>query len=141
MLTKKYGNFQDGMVAKIFWGETSRTNEPDILNKFREIAEVHNHVKDHIPELLWYHRSTNLTFAIREALSVPELTTGSRVLYILIFRKLLPITKSFRGKRFSMFGLQATLLCGRKGSITEVSALQPNVVLERREADSCLKRL
>ncbi|KAG2080319.1 uncharacterized protein F5147DRAFT_591552 [Suillus discolor] len=81
------------MVAKIFWGEASRTSEPDILNKVREIAEVHDTVKDHIPELLWHHRFMNPTSAIREALGVPEPTTGSRVLYILVFRKLLPITK------------------------------------------------
>ncbi|KAG1802086.1 uncharacterized protein HD556DRAFT_1438124 [Suillus plorans] len=93
MLTKKYSNFQDGMVAKIFWGEASHTSEPDILNKVREIAEVHDTVKDHIPELLWHHRFTNPRSAIREALGVPEPTTGSRVLYILVFRKLLPITK------------------------------------------------
>ncbi|KAG1903595.1 uncharacterized protein F5891DRAFT_1210137 [Suillus fuscotomentosus] len=92
-LMKKYGNFQDGMVAKIFWGDASRTSEPDILNKVREIAEVHDTVKDYIPELLWHHRFMNPTSAIREALGVPEPTTGSRVLYILVFRKLLPITK------------------------------------------------
>ncbi|KAG1730088.1 hypothetical protein EDB19DRAFT_2012287 [Suillus lakei] len=77
-LSKKYGNFQDGMVAKIFWGE--------------EIAEAHDTVKDHIPELLWHHTFTNPTSAVREALGVPEPTTGSRVLYILVFRKLHPIT-------------------------------------------------
>ncbi|KAG2336468.1 hypothetical protein BDR05DRAFT_971087 [Suillus weaverae] len=92
-LAKKYGNLQDGMVAKIFWGEASRTSEPEILDKVKEIAKVHNTVKDHIPDLLWHHTFTNPTSAIREALGVPDPTTGSRVLYILIFRKLHPITK------------------------------------------------
>ncbi|KAG1888135.1 hypothetical protein F4604DRAFT_1080581 [Suillus subluteus] len=92
-LAKKYDNIQDGMVAKIFWGEASRTSEPEILDKVKEIAKVHNTVKDHIPELLWHHTFTNLTSTIREALGVPEPTTGSRVLYILVFRKLHPITR------------------------------------------------
>jgi hypothetical protein len=92
-LAKRYPNLDDGMVAKIFWGEASRTSEPEILKKVEEIAEVHDTVKDHIPELLWHHTFTNPTSAIRDALGVPEPTMGSRVLYILIFRKLHPITK------------------------------------------------
>ncbi|KAG1766876.1 hypothetical protein EV702DRAFT_980584 [Suillus placidus] len=87
------------MVAKIFWGEASRTSEPEILDKVKEIAKVHDTVKDHIPDLLWHHTFTNPTSAIREALGVPDPTTGSRVLYILIFRKLEPITK-LHGKQF-----------------------------------------
>ncbi|KAG2137854.1 uncharacterized protein EDB93DRAFT_1090936 [Suillus bovinus] len=81
------------MVAKFFLGEANRTSEPKILDKVKEIAKVHDTVKDHIPELLWHHTFTNPTSAIREALGVPEPTTGSRVLYILVFRKLHPITK------------------------------------------------
>ncbi|KAG2070795.1 hypothetical protein BDR04DRAFT_1053775 [Suillus decipiens] len=92
-LTKKYGNLQDGMVAKIFWGEASRTSEPEILKRVEEIAKTHDTVNGHIPELLWYHKFTKLTSSIREALGVPKPTTGSRVLYILVFRKLYPITK------------------------------------------------
>ncbi|KAG2360647.1 hypothetical protein BDR07DRAFT_1610637 [Suillus spraguei] len=92
-LAQKYGNFQDGMVAKIFWGEASRTSEPEILKKVEEIARVHHTVQDHIPELLWHHVFTNPTSTIREALGVPEPTKGSRVLYILVFPKLHPITK------------------------------------------------
>ncbi|KAG1893873.1 uncharacterized protein F5891DRAFT_1256963 [Suillus fuscotomentosus] len=92
-LTKKYGKFKDGMVAKIFWGEASRTSEPEILKKVEEIAKRHATVQDHVPQLLWHHTFTNPTAAIREALGVPEPTTGSRVLYILVFPKLLPITR------------------------------------------------
>ncbi|KAG2032589.1 hypothetical protein BDR03DRAFT_903550 [Suillus americanus] len=92
-LAKTSENIQDGMVAKIFWGEANRTSEPEILKRVREIAKAHDTVKDHIPELLWHHTITNPTSAIREALGVPEPTKGSRVLYILVFRKLHPITK------------------------------------------------
>ncbi|KAG1805969.1 uncharacterized protein BJ212DRAFT_796838 [Suillus subaureus] len=92
-LAKKYESIQDGMVAKIFWGEANRTSEPEILKRVEEIAKAHDTVKDHIPELLWHHTITNPTSAIREALGVPEPTMGSGVLYILAFRKLHPITK------------------------------------------------
>ncbi|KAG1826531.1 hypothetical protein EV424DRAFT_1486065, partial [Suillus variegatus] len=91
-LTKKYGNFQDGMV-KIFWGEANRTSEPDILDKVKEIAQAHDTVKDHTSQLLWHHKFTNSTSAVQEALGIPEPTTGGRVLYILVFCKLLSITK------------------------------------------------
>ncbi|KAG2341860.1 hypothetical protein BDR05DRAFT_1060724 [Suillus weaverae] len=92
-LAKQYGNLPDGMVAKIFWGEANRTSEPEILKKAEEIAKRHATVQDHIPQLLWHHTFTNPTSAIREALGVPEPTTGNRVLYILVFPKLRPITK------------------------------------------------
>ncbi|KAG2087331.1 hypothetical protein BD769DRAFT_1617619 [Suillus cothurnatus] len=92
-LTKKYGNFQDGMVAKIFWGEASRTSEPEILDKVKGIAKVHPTVQGHIPKLLWHHAFTNPTSVIREALGVSEPTKGSRVLYILVFSKLHLITE------------------------------------------------
>ncbi|KAG2096083.1 uncharacterized protein F5147DRAFT_393285 [Suillus discolor] len=98
-LTKKYGKFEDGMVAKIFWGEASRTSEPEILKKVDEIAKRHVTVQGHVPELLWHHTFTNPTSAIREALDVSEPTKGSRVLYILVFRKLFPITQ-LHGKEF-----------------------------------------
>ncbi|KAG1893871.1 uncharacterized protein F5891DRAFT_1256959 [Suillus fuscotomentosus] len=91
-LTKKHSIFQDVMV-KIIWREASRTSEPDILGKVKETAEAHDTVKDHTPQLLWHHKFTNPTSVIQEALGVPEPTTGSRVLYILVFRKLLPITQ------------------------------------------------
>ncbi|KAG2134881.1 uncharacterized protein EDB93DRAFT_835296 [Suillus bovinus] len=94
-LAKKYANFQDGMVAKIFWGESDRTSEPEILRRVEEIAERHTTVQGHVPELLWHHAFANPTSAIRDALGVPEPTRGSRVLYILVFPKLKPITELY----------------------------------------------
>ncbi|KAG2083002.1 hypothetical protein BD769DRAFT_1682918 [Suillus cothurnatus] len=98
-LAKKYTYIQDGMVAKIFWGEASRISEPKIMDRVKEIAKVHPTVQGHIPELLWHHTFTYPTSAVREALGVPEPTVGSRVLYILVFRKLHSITK-LHGKEF-----------------------------------------
>jgi hypothetical protein len=83
---------KDGMVAKVFWGEEQRTGEPDILTKVYEVAEEHEAVKGHVPYLLWHHKFENPTSEIREALGVSEPKKGSRVLYILVFRKLRPIT-------------------------------------------------
>ncbi|KAG2114188.1 uncharacterized protein F5147DRAFT_607426 [Suillus discolor] len=108
-LAKKYDNLPDGMVAKVFWGEANRTSEPEILKRVEEIAEAHDTVKNHIPELLWHHTFTNPTSAIREALGVPEPTTGSRVLYILVFRKLHPITKLHGKELFSVW--QQCIIC------------------------------
>ncbi|KAG1895329.1 uncharacterized protein F5891DRAFT_984273 [Suillus fuscotomentosus] len=108
-LTKKYGKFEDGMVAKIFWGEASRTSEPEILKKVEEIAKRHATVQGHVPELLWHHTFTNPTSAIREALDVPEPTTGSRVLYILVFRKLFPITQLHGKELFDVW--RQCILC------------------------------
>lgn len=90
---------KDGMVAKIFWGEQQRTSEPDILKKVAEIAAKKNSVKGHVPDLLWSHKFVEPTSEVREQLGIPEPTKGSRVLYILVFRKLQPITK-LHGKRF-----------------------------------------
>ena len=90
---------EDGMVAKIFWAEEQRTSEPDILDKVNEIAAEKENVKNHVPHLLWYHKLTDPTSAVRKALSVPEPTKGGRVPYILVFRKLRPITE-LHGEEF-----------------------------------------
>ncbi|KAG2096079.1 uncharacterized protein F5147DRAFT_763590 [Suillus discolor] len=108
-LRKKHGNLQDGMVAKIFWGEADRTSEPEILKKVEGIAKGHATVQGHVPEFLWYHTFTHPTSAIREALGVPEPTTGSRMLYILVFRKLLPITKLYGKELFDVW--RQCILC------------------------------
>ncbi|KAG1779616.1 hypothetical protein EV702DRAFT_1194993 [Suillus placidus] len=74
-------------------GEETRTSEPEILEKVKEIAKVHQSVEGHIPVLLCHQRFTNPTSSIRKALGFLEPTKGSRVLYILVFPKLSPITK------------------------------------------------
>ncbi|KAG2749476.1 hypothetical protein P692DRAFT_20832739 [Suillus brevipes Sb2] len=109
-LAKKYPDIQDEMVAKIYLGdEADHTSEPQILEKVEEIANEHESVKGHIPELLWHHTFTNPTSAFREALGVPEPTTGSRVLYMLVFRKLNPITELHSQQLFDV--LYQCILC------------------------------
>ncbi|KAG1775180.1 hypothetical protein EV702DRAFT_1007960, partial [Suillus placidus] len=107
-LAKKCENILDGMVAKEFLGEANRTGEPDILKRV-EIAEVRDTVKYYMPELLWHHRLMNPTSAIREALGVPELTTGSRVLYILVSPKFQPIAKLYNKELFDVW--RQCILC------------------------------
>ncbi|KAG0706490.1 hypothetical protein DFH29DRAFT_845929 [Suillus ampliporus] len=93
-LVKEYeGIEEDGMVAKIFWGEEQRTSEPEILDQVYEIAKLQETVKDHVPQLLRHYKVENPTSAVREALGIANPTKGSRVLYILVFRKLRPITE------------------------------------------------
>ncbi|KAG1721496.1 uncharacterized protein EDB91DRAFT_1275625 [Suillus paluster] len=98
-LAKKYPEVQkDGMVAKIFWAEEGWTSEPEILKKVEEIAKTEKAVEGHTPHLLWHHKFKNPTSAIREALCLPEPKKGSRVLYILVFCRLQPIT-NLEGER------------------------------------------
>ncbi|KAG0699553.1 hypothetical protein DFH29DRAFT_1014269 [Suillus ampliporus] len=94
-LSKKFPEIgEDGMVAKIFWGEEQRTSEPEILSKVFDIADKeHETVKGHVPQLLWHCKVKNPTSAVRKALGIADPTEGSRVLYILVFRKLRPITE------------------------------------------------
>ncbi|KAG2149146.1 uncharacterized protein EDB93DRAFT_1250070 [Suillus bovinus] len=94
---------RDGMVAKIFWGDEGRTSEPKILDKVEKIANVHSTVQGHITELLWHRGLTNPTSTIQEVFGVPEPTTGSRVLYILVFRKLYPIPKLYGKELFDVW--------------------------------------
>jgi hypothetical protein len=90
---------KDGMVAKVFWAEEQRTSEPDILKKVYEIAEEQDAVKGHVPHLLWHRKFKEPMSKIREALGISEPAEGGRVLYILVFRKLRPITE-LKGTEF-----------------------------------------
>jgi hypothetical protein len=112
---------KDGMVAKIFWAEEQRTSEPDILKKVEEIAKRYPlTVKGHVPDLLWHHKFEEPTSEVRELLGVPEPTKGSCVLYILVFRKLRPITE-LQGKDFFTVWLQC-INCTSLLVLHEVSA-------------------
>ncbi|KAH0829145.1 hypothetical protein J3R83DRAFT_2639 [Lanmaoa asiatica] len=80
------------LVAKIFWMEVLRMSEPEILKKVREIAETDPDVKGHVPEMLWFKKFDDTsTEQIRERLGLK--TEGARVLCMIIFRKLRPITE------------------------------------------------
>jgi hypothetical protein len=78
-------------VAKLFWPEEARRNEPEILEEVYKIANEEDDVKGHVPDMVWFHKFEETSTAIiRKALGIDD--TGSRVLYIIVFRKLDPIT-------------------------------------------------
>ncbi|KAG1736704.1 hypothetical protein EDD22DRAFT_959725 [Suillus occidentalis] len=79
------------LVAKLFWLEEARRSEPEILEKVYKIANEDDDVKVPRPDLVWFHKLEESSMVIiRNALGIND--TGSRVLYIIVFRKLDPIT-------------------------------------------------
>ncbi|KAI6022952.1 hypothetical protein BKA83DRAFT_4271284 [Pisolithus microcarpus] len=83
---------KDGIVAKLFWAEQSRTSEPEILWKVYEIAERHEEVRGHVPDMMCYHTYWDTSTAlIRDRLGLKP--NGARVLYLIVLRKLRPITE------------------------------------------------
>ncbi|KAF8122574.1 hypothetical protein EV363DRAFT_1301083 [Boletus edulis] len=86
------------LVSKLSWMEIRRMSEPDILKKVYEISETDPDVKGHVPEMMWFKTfHDTATAKIRERLGLK--TEGTRVLCMIIFRKLRPITE-FQGKEF-----------------------------------------
>ena len=87
-------NKTDELVAKLYWPEQSRQSEAEILEEVDNIATRKAEVKDHIPEVIWSHKFEGTSTAkIRKALGIDDGQGGNRVLYIIVFRKLRPITE------------------------------------------------
>ncbi|KAG1726848.1 hypothetical protein EDB19DRAFT_1751609 [Suillus lakei] len=125
---------KDGMVAKIFWAEEDRISEPEILKKVHEIAAKESDVKGHVPQLLWYCRFPNPTRTVREALGIPEARKGSRVLYILVFRKLDPITALYGIELFDVW--HQCILCHIalwKGGVYHLDISPGNLMCYKKE--------
>ncbi|KAH7881687.1 hypothetical protein F5I97DRAFT_1963449 [Phlebopus sp. FC_14] len=74
--TSKTHSSEDPLIAKVFWAEESHTSEPNILKKVYEVAEKND--------------DDTSTALIRKRLGLN--VNGSRVLYVIVFRKLEPIT-------------------------------------------------
>ncbi|KAG0700633.1 hypothetical protein DFH29DRAFT_613654 [Suillus ampliporus] len=88
-----FRNKSAGLVAKLYWPEESRESEPNILNKVYEIAQQEAKVVGHVPEMVWFYKFEETSTAkIRKALGLEDPELGSRVLYIIVFKKLVPIT-------------------------------------------------
>ncbi|KAF9218700.1 hypothetical protein BS17DRAFT_790905, partial [Gyrodon lividus] len=81
----------DGMVAKLCWGEESRKSESTILERVANTAKDNKTVDGHVPVVLFSYEFPHSTSAIREALKLAQPGKGSRRLFIMIFRKLRPI--------------------------------------------------
>ncbi|KAG0694107.1 hypothetical protein DFH29DRAFT_1006643 [Suillus ampliporus] len=88
-----FRNKSAGLVAKLYWPEESRESEPEILNQVYQIAQQEPEVRGHVPEMVWFYKFEETSTAnIRKALGFEDAESGSRVLYIIVFRKLIPIT-------------------------------------------------
>ncbi|KAG2113446.1 uncharacterized protein F5147DRAFT_46113 [Suillus discolor] len=86
------------LVAKLFWPEEARQSEPEILEEVYKIAKDDPDVLGHVPEMVWFHKFEDTSTAIiRKALGIDD--AGSQVLYIIVFRKLDPIT-TLSGEEF-----------------------------------------
>ncbi|KAH7904499.1 hypothetical protein BJ138DRAFT_904802, partial [Hygrophoropsis aurantiaca] len=106
----------DEHIVKIFWAEESRENEPELIKKAHAIAQMELDVVGHLPEPVWWGKFQDTSTApIRQALGLQDLakdddeankdkdgvnkdtgTTevrGSRVLWVIVFRKLRPIAE------------------------------------------------
>jgi hypothetical protein len=86
-------NISTEMVAKLYWPEEARLSEPEILAKVHAIAERDLRVQGHVPDMVWFHKfDETSTTHIRKELGMNHAAQGSRVFYIIVFRKLEPIT-------------------------------------------------
>lgn len=86
-------NTSDKLVFKLYFPEEARLSEPEILAKVYEIAKDDLRVIGHVPDMVWFHRfHETSTTNIRMALGMKDAKRGSRIFYIIVFRKLEPIT-------------------------------------------------
>jgi Fungal protein kinase len=86
------------LVLKTYWSETSRTREDDIIEMAMKIGKTDPNVAGHLPDLICsYDFVEQSTGIIRKHLGVA--TEGNRVLRIMLFRRLYPITELV-GDRF-----------------------------------------
>jgi len=75
------------MVAKFSCQTELHRGEPYILTLVERIAELHpKNVKGHIPDIVWFHKFD------RSSISNITPEGSSSVLYIIVFRRLMPIT-------------------------------------------------
>lgn len=80
------------LVSKVYWPEASWLREEDIIAKAVEVARNNNEVEGHIPDLICSHDFTKYsTKGIRAALGIEN--GGHRVLRVMLFRRLYPITE------------------------------------------------
>lgn len=84
---------QGGLVAKIYWGEEARASEEEILKNVMYVAAGNEAVQGHVPVLRLAKKFTVSTSTIRKALGLENPGQGSRTLFLLVFKKLSPITE------------------------------------------------
>jgi len=86
------------LVLKVYWPEESRVNEAGIIDEAGRIAEGNGQVEGHLPDLIWARDFDEYsTKNIRMACGIKS--EGHRVLRVMLFRRLYPIT-DLTGDRF-----------------------------------------
>jgi hypothetical protein len=99
------------LVVKVYWAESSRIGEAEI-EKAQEIAQQNDDVKGHLPDLIHSHDFVEYsTKEIRTAFGIETETNSDRetdtrchrVLRIMLFRRLHPITDLVGGKFWTAF--------------------------------------
>ena len=79
------------LVVKVYWAEESRAGEAEIIEKALQIAQQNDDVKGHLPDLICSHDFDEYsTKVIRKAFGIE--TKSHRVLRVMLFRRLYPIT-------------------------------------------------
>jgi hypothetical protein len=82
------------LVTKLYWQDEPRQSEAEILKEVHKIVTEEPKVKDHVPDVIWSHTFKGpSTVKIRRVSEINNGQGGSRALYIIIFRKLRPITQ------------------------------------------------
>lgn len=84
-----------GLVAKIYYPETSRDNEVAVIEQARECGKDDEEIRGHLPEVIaWCDFPDSDTQYIRRALKIykPELSKRGRVLRVIIVPQYYPIT-------------------------------------------------
>lgn len=99
---------EDDIVAKVCWAEESRKSEPEILQKVYKIAKWNEDVRGHVPDMLCYQIFQDTSTAVIRT-RVGLKPDGARVLYLIVFRKLQPITKLIETD--SLRAWWATVMC------------------------------
>ncbi|KAG2136114.1 uncharacterized protein EDB93DRAFT_1169954 [Suillus bovinus] len=90
------------VLSKLYWPEDTHQNESIILDEVCKIAQIDPDASRHAPELLWYKSKGTSRYKIRNVPALQDakhVKPSSRVLTIIVFRNLSPITV-LSGKEF-----------------------------------------
>jgi hypothetical protein len=92
------------LVFKVYWPEASRASEAEIIDKAHQIARQNDDVKGHLPDLIYSHDFVEYsTKEIRTAFGIETETRSPRVLRVMLFRRLYPITDLTGDKFWTAF--------------------------------------
>jgi hypothetical protein len=95
-VSKSLGDME--LVVKVYWPEASRVAGGEIIERARQIAKQNDVVNGHIPDLICSHDFDEYsTKEIRTALGI--VSKGHRLLRVMLFRRLYPIT-DLTGEKF-----------------------------------------